>query len=228
MPSLFHHFPDEPRSALCQSGYVILCNAHDAASSFLEIFGAVRANRNARGMPTDEEQDLLRAMLLFASAGLDSLAKQLIRDALPAVLELNEPAAKMFKTFVERRLKSGDEIDHRLLADVIGDREPRARLVALLVDDLTSRSLQSTEEILKTAAAFDIPSNRITNDPRRLTDIFRARNQIAHEMDVDFTRPNRSRRPRAREIMVGYTNEIFAVARAFLVGVDEKIPAQPL
>lgn len=224
MPSRFRHFPNEPRSTLCQGAYVILCNAHDAASSFLAAFETVRANRNARGMPTDEEQNLLRAMLLFASAGLDSLAKQLIRDALPTVLESNDGAAKMFKTFVERRLRDKDELDHRLLADVIADRQPRARLVSLLVDDLTSRSLQSTEELLKAGAAFDIASNEVTNDPRRLADIFRARNQIAHEMDVDFTRPNRSRRPRARGVMVGHTNEIFRVAGALLVGVDLRIP----
>jgi hypothetical protein len=175
-------------------------------------------------MPTDEEQDLLRAMLLFASSGLDSLVKQLIRDALPTILETSPAATKMFKTFIERRLRSGENIDHRLLADVIGDREPRARLVQLLVDELTSRSLQSTEELLKAGASFDIPSDEIARDPRRLTDIFRARNQIAHEMDVDFTRPNRSRRPRARQGMVTYTNEIFRVANAFLTGVDSRIP----
>lgn len=225
MPTLFQHLPDQPRNNACQAAFVILCNAHDAASSFLEIFGTVRTNRNARGMATDEEQDLLRAMLSFASAGLDSMAKQLIRDALPVVVHNNEPAAQMFKLFIERRLKVGESIDHKLLADVLGDRHPRTRLVQALVDDLTSRSLQSTEEILKAAAAFDIRSSQITTDPRRLTDVFRVRNQIAHEMDVDFTRPNRSRRPRARDVMVTHTNEVFAVARAFLHGVDEKIAA---
>jgi hypothetical protein len=225
MPTLFQHFPNQPTHTACQSAFVILCNAHDAASSFLEIFGTVRTNRNARGMATDEEQDLLRAMLSFASAGIDSMAKQVIRDALPTVLHSNEPASQMFKSFIERKLKSGEGLDHKLLADVLGDRHPRGRLVQVLVDDLTSRSLQSTEEILKAAATFDIRSAEITQDPRRLTEVFRVRNQIAHEMDVDFTRPNRSRRPRARDTMVAHTNEIFAVANAFLVGVDRKLDA---
>lgn len=223
MPTLFQHYPNQPRSDQCVAAFVILCNAHDAASSFLEIFTTVRTNRGARGMATDEEQDLLRAMLSFASAGLDSMAKQLIRDALPDVLNDNEAAADMFKTFVERRLKLTDGVDHKLLADVIGDRNPRARLVQVLVDDLTSRSLQSTEEILKAAASFDIRSNQITQDIKRLTDVFRVRNQIAHEMDVDFTRPNRSRRPRARAVMVDHTNHVFAAAKAFLHEVDQKL-----
>ncbi|MGH8524924.1 MAG: hypothetical protein ACREXY_12125, partial [Gammaproteobacteria bacterium] len=171
------------------------------------------------------EQDLLRAMLSFASAGLDSMAKQLIRDALPAVLASNEAAPQMFKAFIERRLKIGEGIDHRLLADVLGDRQPRSRLIQVLVDDLTSRSLQSTEEILRAAAAFDIKSSAVAADPRRLTEVFRVRNQIAHEMDVDFTRQNRSRRPRARDVMVGHTNQVFGVAAAFLANVDLKLPA---
>jgi hypothetical protein len=39
-----------------------------------------------RGMSTDEEQDLLRAMLVTAAPGLDAMTKQLIRDALPKVV----------------------------------------------------------------------------------------------------------------------------------------------
>lgn len=174
-------------------------------------------------MATDEEQDLLRAMLAFASAGLDSMVKQLIRDALPLVVQVNEAATIMFKTFIERRIRTPDGLDHKLLADVLGDKHPRSRLIQVLVDDLTSRSLQSTEEILKAAAAFDIKSSQISTDPRRLTDVFRVRNQIAHEMDVDFTLPNRSRRPRAKNVMVGHTNEIFAIAKNFLTKVDAKL-----
>jgi hypothetical protein len=223
VPSLFRHFPNAPQSPQCQNGYVILCNAHDAATSFLEAFQSVRVNRNARGMPTDEEQDLLRAMLLFASAGVDSLVKQLVRDALPAVLAHNAAAGEMFKTFVGRRLRSGDEINTKLLADILGDQKPRERLVSLQVEELCSSSLQSTEELLKAGAAFDIRSTEITDDPNRLTNIFRIRNQIAHEMDVDFTQANRSRRPRGRQPMVTNTNYLFGVANAFLEQVDRKL-----
>jgi len=225
MPSLFLQHPSEPRSHLCQNAFVILCNAHDTSSSFLDTFKTVRRNRTARGTPTDEEQDLLRAMLLFASGGLDSLVKQLVRDALPTLLKVNLGATLVFKTFVERRLRSGKEIDHRLLADVFADQQPRERLVELLVEELCSKSLQSREELLRVGAFFDIPSPKIVDDPQKLIDIFRARNQIAHEMDVDFTQSNRSRRPRARKTIVNYTNEIFKVANAFLVGVDSRLPS---
>ena len=223
MASPFQTRPSQPANRECFSAYVILCNAQDTSASFLDTFVAVRKSRNARGTPTDEEQDLLRAMLAFASAGLDSLAKQLIRDALPKLIQRNSGANDMFKTFVERKLKSSGELNHRLLADVISDENPRTKLISLLVSELTSSSLQSTEEILRTAAHFDIPSNELTINPQTLSEIFVARNQIVHEMDVDFLQTNRNRRPRARQKMLDYTNEIFRVSSSFLAGVDNRV-----
>lgn len=64
--------------------YLILKYSHESADSFLEAFEVVRKERGAsRGATTDEEQDLLRMMIVIAAAGLDSLLKQLIRDCLP-------------------------------------------------------------------------------------------------------------------------------------------------
>jgi hypothetical protein len=189
----------------------------------LDSFDKVRKARNAHGTPTDEEQDLLRAMLLFATAGLDSMVKQLITDTLPEIIERDKGAAENFKQYIERRLEKNERLDRRFLADIIADAHPRKRMIQILVEDLTSRSLQSTEQLLKTAAFFNIPSNTITANPGVLTNIFSARNQIAHEMDVDFQQSNRSRRPRAKAIMDKFTNEIFKTAEHFLVEVDKKL-----
>ena len=41
----------------------------------------------------------------FACAGLDSLVKQLIKDALPDVINCNEGAERMFRTDIERRIR---------------------------------------------------------------------------------------------------------------------------
>ncbi len=222
MPRLFSNFPDEPTSAECQNAYIILSNAHESSGSFLDIFNSTRRAGNARGTPTDEEQDLLRAMLLFAAAGLDSMVKQLVRDALPKVLVTNVGARAMLKGFLARRLKKGDETDYDLMAEIIVDDEPRDRVIQELVVDLTSSSLQSGEQLLRAASFFDVPSNRISEDPRELKRIFGVRNQIAHEMDVDFGQPNRNRRPRARGQLVDNTNELFRVANNFLNEVAAK------
>jgi hypothetical protein len=223
MASSFSHYPANAKSPFCEGAQFILCGAHDTATSFLSIFESVRKSRVAKGTPTDEEQDLLRAMLVFATAGLDSMVKQLIQDALPHVIEKNEGALAVFKQYVERRLEKNERLDRKFLADIIGDPHPRKRMLDSLIHDLSSRSLQSTDELLKCAAFFDIPSNKITDDPKSLSKIFYARNQISHELDVDFTQTNRSRRPRAKSVMTAFANEVFDAANNFLEEVDKKL-----
>lgn len=220
----FEH-PRQPQREGSQDAHVILCNACDAVRSFLDTFETVRKARNAKGMPTDEEQDLLRAMVLFAGAGLDSTVKQLIRDALPAIIERDEGATVQFKDYIEKRMRDGEGINRRFLADILGDQSPRKLLFSQLVRDLTSDSMQSAEQLLKVAAYFNIPSERISQDIRLLKEIFSVRNQIGHEMDIDFSQSNRSRRPRAKEKMVKFARELLDVAAKFLAEVDCRLPA---
>lgn len=223
MTTRFQHYPQEPKSPACENARAILCNAHDSASSFLDIFEAVRTSRKAKGVSTDEEQDLLRAMLVFASAGLDSMVKQLVRDALPSTIECDDGAKEMFKEHIERRLNVEERISRKFLANILGDANPRQCLMLQLLADLTAESLQSTDQLLRVAAYFNIPSKKISHNPNGLKEVFRVRNEIGHEMDIDFSQSNRSRRPRAKEKMVGYTNELFGVAAAFLSEVDLKL-----
>lgn len=223
MSSLFGHYPSEPNCQQCRNAFTLLRNAHDTSGSFLEVFNTTRKGRKARGASTDKDQDLLRAMLTFACAGLDSLVKQLIKDALPDVINCNEAAERTFRTDIERRIRRGEEIDHRLLADVLTQKKPRDRLIEILVSDLTSQSLQSKDQLLRVGSFFDIQSNSITNDPNGLARIFTARNQIVHEMDIDFSPTNRNRRSRTKQNMVAATNEIFRVSKVFLEEVDHKL-----
>lgn len=223
MSSLFDHYPVRPSNSVCESAYIILKNAHDASSSFLDIFNKTRHARSARGTPTDEEQDLLRAMLAFSGAGLDSMVKQLIKDALPAVIDSQEGAAKSFRSFTEKLIGRGDTPNHRVISEVLCDLNPRKRLIKMLTKDLTSGSLQSTEAIFTTGSYFDIPSHNLCSDANKLTSVFRSRNQMIHEMDVDFAQPNRNRVPRRKQSMVDSTNLIFSVANKFLVEADLRI-----
>jgi hypothetical protein len=164
-------------------------------------------------------------MLVFSTAGLDSMVKQLVRDALPNVINKDTGATEQFKRHIERRITKIEGIDRRFLADILGDPNPRTRLLDQLVSDLTGGSLQSTEQLSRVAAFFNIPSNRIYDDTQHLSEIFSTRNQIAHEMDIDFSQTNRSRRPRARRTMIQFTNDIFGVSSNFLSQVDSKLDA---
>ena len=51
----------------------VMEHARLSQKTFLAVFDALRTGRTPKGgMTTDQEQDVLRAMLVFAAAGLDS------------------------------------------------------------------------------------------------------------------------------------------------------------
>lgn len=217
------HYPSKPRHIVVQSAYVIICNAHKASSAFLKQFEDIRKYRKARGTATDAEQDLLRAMLTFACAGLDSMVKQLVRDALPKVVIKNQGAAAMFLERTKKSIYKDNVLNTELLLNAILTESPKEVLIENLVWELTSGSLQSVDELFRIASFFDIPSKELIDNPKRLKDIFGIRNQISHEMDIDFSQHNRNRRPRARADMIRHTNMIFKVAKVFLDMVDKRV-----
>lgn len=221
--SLFNCYPEKPRNQAAINAYLILCSAHKTASSFLEIFISTQEAQEPMDNQTDEEQDLLRAMLIFASAGLDSMIKQLVSDALSGVIEHNKGAEILFKQFIERRLNREEKLDNRFLAHVLGDINPREALLKSLIGELTSQSLQSVDQLLKTAAFFNIESRRICEDPNLLRQVFQMRNQISHEMDVDLNQTSGNRRPRTKEQMIEATTTLFRISENFLKEVDSRL-----
>ena len=103
--------PISPSSRILNNSYTILGGAFDASSSFLILFEETRRNSDAGSVPGDKEQDLLRAMLVFACAGLDSMLKQLVRDALGKVIDVREGADLQFKRYTEKRLSRQGTLD---------------------------------------------------------------------------------------------------------------------
>lgn len=217
--------PARPGSAECDKAYSILGSARTAANSFLHAYQTSR--QGTRGTSTDEQQDLLRAMLIFSCAGLDSLIKQLIRDALPVVVNREKGADVKFREFVHSKTSRGDGVSEKLIANVLASREPRKELIELLVRDLTGDSLQSAEQIFKVAAFFDIPTRDICSSIDGLKAVFVVRNQIGHEMDIAFDQPNRSRRPRSQGDMVKHTNTVFDLSDKFLAAVHLRVTRAP-
>ena len=215
--------PTKPKHNDLQNAYIIICNSHKSSSALLQQFEDVRKYRKAKGTPTDAEQDLLRAMLVFACAGLDSMVKQLIRDALPSVIEADDGAKTMFIKRTKKAIYKDNVLNVELLLSSIMTDAPRKVLQQDLLRDLTSGSLQSVDELLKAASFFNIPSKSITSKPIDVKQVFVVRNQISHEMDIDFSPNNRNRRPRARSKMIDHVNQIFSVAKAFLHETDKKL-----
>jgi hypothetical protein len=89
---------------------IILGHAVDSVNQFYKLFQKNR--KGIKGGTTHQDQDLLRAMLVFSCSGLDAVIKQLIKDALPSVI-IKEPGAKKeFQNFIERKMKKNNSNDN--------------------------------------------------------------------------------------------------------------------
>lgn len=224
----FKYYPQQPKHGQIFAAYMILTGAHWASSAFLDIFEGSREARDAKGVSNEEEQDLLRAMLIFAASGLDSTVKRLVRDALASVIDNDDEAECRLVDYLEKKLASGgrsEPMNVRLLTSALVAPAPREILVEELIRELTAGSLQSKNELFKVASFFNIPSQEVAQNPELLKKIFEARNQIAHEMDVDFSQWKTStfRRPRSKKTMISYTTELFRIGEVFLSEVDARI-----
>ena len=208
----------DPKASELEKSHLIIKECVLTLNSLLSIHDEITDE--------NEKEDLLRAMFVFATGGLDSLIKQAIKDALGNLIEVNEGANSMFETFVVKEIqdkKSDDNrIDSKLMAKLLTSHDPRVELKKRLAYDLTSNSLQSKDQILKVVSFFDIPSNSIVNDFQGLHDIFLERNKIIHEMDINFD-GDRSRNKRELEATVSSINTLLELGDKFIIEVKNRI-----
>ena len=202
----------------------VLRYAKDSVNHLLEIYGSLQSKRRG-GAPRTEEQDLLRATVVMACAGLDACVKSLIEHTIKDVVHQNEDAKEALLEFVRRRLNRSSEggaIDTKLLAELLVSGRPSERAADMVVDELRGRSLQSTEELRRAVRFLGVAKFQL---PEELRDLFVARNQIVHEMDMDLGNPHRRRRPRRREEMVKYAETALRVGEALIKECDQVLVA---
>jgi hypothetical protein len=217
-----------PNAAELQRAYQITGYAHGSARSLLAGYNSLGQARG-RGAPSDEQQDLLRAMLLFAGAGLDACAQQVVRDTLPKIVATHRDARKALTGFAARQLRKSEEtdiggIDAGVLASLLlGDAEEE--LIERLIGELTGSSMQSVEELKRVAAHLGvINSARLNQAIEAVGDPFGVRNRIAHDMDIKFGQPNpRNRLVRRRSDMVRDANLLLVAAEELILAVDSEM-----
>jgi hypothetical protein len=222
--------PEELRKA-----FLILRHAHGSARSLSEalpivrvfgVRGKIPTGKTMRGALKGEEQDLLRAMLMMASSGLDAMVKQIVRDMLPAYCRADEAAAEELVKFAARRLRGdGDGMvsaeTSKLLARVLAADSPQRALIDVYVNDLTKGSLQSVEQLHTVTAALGVDSSVI--DGKTLEPVFRARNAIVHELDINFGSPRGNRTSRTMQDMVDFTNRLLELAERIYILCEDKV-----
>jgi len=180
--------------------------AHEAVEAVFDTLYKIRQLRKAegggiQGQLTNNENDQLRAAIVFSGAGLDATLKQMIRDTLPMLLEAgNEQAHKKFEDFAHERLGTGEIADTQAIARYLTSASPRERLIEDYIYELTGSSLQSSEEVQKVAGALGVDDKDLRKKIGELKPLFTARNEISHELDLQSPEKPGDRTRRSRPI----------------------------
>ena len=219
-----------PAHEEAEDAHKILEYALEASTSLLKAFDASRSARRATGgNTTTEEQDLLRAMLVFAGAGLDASVKRLIESCLPVLARRASGVREALEGFAARRLRDESSTSgasargYALLASAISSPTPQAAVVRAYVDDLIGSSLQSVDRVFEALSALGI-QKEVAVDREQLKTVFIARNNIVHEMDMDLSEKNRYRTTRRRDPMIAGVNTLLTLGWNIVGAVDKQLP----
>lgn len=208
---------------------LIYTYAHKSASSMLVAFDDAKTKRNnVRGILTDQEQDILRASLVMSCAGLDGSLKQAVRDCIEHLLTNNESVRDGFEKFIRRRLTGEADIleagaGSRFLSKILAEKSPRERLIEEYINELTGGSLQSAAEVMRTTAALGLEIKKLALDIDQLREIFKIRNKIIHELDIDLSAAKRKRKVRSQSDLLDSTESILKTTRTILIALNKKV-----
>lgn len=215
----------------CEKASLILERTHDSADAILGAFELVRHQRgNPRGVLTDNEQDLLRAMLVMAAAGLDSMVKQLIRDALPRLARADDAVREELEKFITRSVRGDITLAEpanaaKFLARVLAAGSAQAKVIEEYIRDLTGGSLQSASELNRVVSALGVQGVRLNQT--ELKEIFDVRNKIIHELDINLSGDRRRRNDRGIDDMKRFAAALIRTAEQILEAVHGRLATLP-
>jgi hypothetical protein len=220
MPVSLLNLPPEPSSNALKKSFRTLQAAHETSKDLLSTFDRPAGQPRLPGIPSVKEQDLLRAMLIFSGAGLDSSLKQVIRASTLELFETDPEIEKSVATLFTK-------IDAKDIAVYLLKPSPRHAMIEDTIDDLTGSSLQSTFELERIIGFLHLDRQKIIGSAKQDTKkAFDTRNKIIHELDVSGETPAAGvhfRTRRNRDEMTKQANTILRVAFAFLAEVDKKL-----
>lgn len=187
---------------------MILTSLKSTICSFFSLYDSLEQK--------EENQNILRAIVLFSCSGVDAIVKQLINDTLEYVIEHDEGAFNQFKQFSTKKIQNKSETDFNLLTELLICENPRKILISVLKKELTQNSLQSAEELFRVASYFNIETKKLEPDDKKLREIFKVRNQITHELDVDMTSSEFTLRNREKSKVKEYSDHLLKLSENFI------------
>ncbi|MFJ3385958.1 MULTISPECIES: hypothetical protein [unclassified Curtobacterium] len=200
-----------------------LVGAHDSVQGLFATLQAARQQKILRGVSVRRlehgEVDLLRAAIVFAGAGLDAVLKQLVRDALTALLESHPATKTSLNRFVAEMVRGEPKRAQRILGAPSADTALRVEYV----DSITKGSLQTEKDLRAVRNALGIAPSGAFTDANLATfaDFFIARNEIVHELDLQASGPGiPTRRARKMSPVRDLANEAISITAQFVVATD--------
>lgn len=146
--------------------------------------------------------------MVFAGAGVDSVLKRALRSCIPIQVERSVPARGKYVDFVANHLQVGDGVSARQLMKLMVAGSPEQVLRDACIESLTGSSLQSQTQVIATLAALGLQDQRqLFFDSRNPNPLFKARNEIAHDMDMTPAGvAGRGRRTRHERTVAAYVS----------------------
>lgn len=212
---------------------LVLKQAKLSIKHFRDAFSTIRRERNASGPPTAGEQDLIRASLTFAAAGLDSVVKELIRGSIRTLAQDDQEVEKGLEEYASRQLRDDKEgvlakSSANFLASVLVSNSPYEKLIENYTKNLTGSSLQSSDELFRAASALGIKLNLLNDKNKKIREAFKIRNKIIHELDVRFEvrAGQKARNSRTKKDLDEMSDLLLKVASEFIKAVSLKLQAK--
>lgn len=153
-------------------------------------------NGSTRGRRAQREVDLLRAALVFSSAGIDASMTRLVNDAGRALIRVSETGAHaQYREFLKQAIPA-KSVDSGL-RDVLLDMEIEETVLNYYLSQKTKASFQGSGDLkTRVVTVLGLPASTLNQSVvKELDEFFIARNEVVHQMD--FT--ERSGRSIARQ-----------------------------
>lgn len=141
-------------------------------------------NGSTKGRRAQREVDLLRAALVFSSAGIDASMARLVNDAGRVLIRASGTGAHtQYREFLKQAIPA-KSVDSGL-RDVLLDMEVEETILTYYLSQKTKASFQGSGDLKKrVVTVLGLPTSTLSQSVvHDLDKFFTARNEIVHQMD---------------------------------------------
>ena len=215
-------------------GYIYFEEGRLSTEHLWEVYSSIKR----KGGASNQQQDILRSMLIMAAAALEVSIKKCLILVLKRLVAGNHKSKEAIIKKANRKMlgKSDDkdmnnvtEAQTRVIFSALLADNPRDIIIENSIEEELKDSLQSVKRIreIYSLAGFDL--NPISTRERVLSNAFDARNLIIHQLDCapKTARGIKRRTPRNKDEILQWTNALLEITYDFLSQANKEILSLP-